>query len=93
MKYEVVMLQTIDRKLRVWQVGAQASKFVYKLIECIIEKYVMMWNIMQKYVPLVLMKFEVFILGGQRIDQKRKKGWWQREDMKTRDNWVNLKRG
>ena len=29
---------------------------------------------MQKYVPLVkqnVMKFEVFILGGQRIDQKR----------------------
>ena len=22
-------------------------------------------------------KFEVFILGGQRIDQKRKKGWWR----------------
>ena len=34
---------------------------------------------MQKYVPLVkqnVMKFEVFILGGQRIDQKRNKGWW-----------------
>ena len=30
--------------------------------------------------PLVkqnVMKFEVFILGGQRIDQKRKKGWWR----------------
>ena len=29
--------------------------------------------------PLVkqnVMKLEVFILGGQRIDQKRKKGWW-----------------
>ena len=22
-------------------------------------------------------EFEVFILGGQRIDQKRKKGWWR----------------
>ena len=22
------------------------------------------------------MKLEVFLLGGQRIDQKRKKGWW-----------------
>ena len=35
---------------------------------------------MQKYVPLVkqnVMKFEVFILGEQRIDQKRKKGWWR----------------
>ena len=32
---------------------------------------------MQKYVPLVkqnVMKLEAFILGGQRIDQKRKKG-------------------
>ena len=35
---------------------------------------------MQKYVPVVkqnVMKLEVFILGGQRIDQKRKKGWWR----------------
>ena len=35
---------------------------------------------MQKYVPLVkqnVMKLEVFILGGQRIDQKKKKGWWR----------------
>ena len=35
---------------------------------------------MQKYMPLVkqnVMKFEVFILGGQRIDQKRNKGWWR----------------
>ena len=35
---------------------------------------------MQKYVPLVkqnVMIFEEFILGGQRIDQKRKKGWWR----------------
>ena len=23
-----------------------------------------------------VLKLEVFILGGQRIDQKRKKGWW-----------------
>ena len=30
---------------------------------------------MKKYVPLV--KLEVFILGVQRIDQKRKKGWWR----------------
>ena len=27
---------------------------------------------------MYIMKFEVFILGGQRIDQKRKKGWWRR---------------
>ena len=35
---------------------------------------------MQKYVQLVkqnVMKLEVFILGGQRIDQKRKNGWWR----------------
>ena len=24
-----------------------------------------------------VMKFKVFILGGQRIDQKRKNGWWR----------------
>ena len=35
---------------------------------------------MHKYVPLVkqnVMKLEVFILVGQRIHQKRKKGWWR----------------
>ena len=35
---------------------------------------------MQKYVPLVkqnVMKLEVFILGRQRIEQKKKKGWWR----------------
>ena len=35
---------------------------------------------MQKYMPHVkqnVMKFEVFILGGLRIDQKRNKGWWR----------------
>ena len=33
-----------------------------------------------KNMPLVkqnVMKFEVFILGGQRNDQKRNKGWWE----------------
>ena len=32
------------------------------------------------HMPLVkqnVMKFEVFILGGQRIEQKRSKGWWR----------------
>ena len=66
---------------QVLRFGAQASKFgFYKLIECIIQKisYGVKWN--KRYVPLVkqnVMKFEVFILGGQRIDQKRKKGWWR----------------
>ena len=33
---------------------------------------------MQKDMPLVKQNvFEVFILGGQRIDQKRNKGWWR----------------
>ena len=35
---------------------------------------------MQIYVLLVKqngMKLEVFILGGQKIDRKRKKGWWR----------------
>ena len=35
---------------------------------------------MHKDMPLVkqnVMKFEVFILGGQRIYQKRNKGWWR----------------
>ena len=31
---------------------------------------------MQKYMPLVKQNVEVFILG-QRIDQKRNKGWWR----------------
>ena len=39
--------------------------------------------------PLVkqnLMKLEVFILGGQRIDQKRKKGWCrERIEIERRD--------
>ena len=33
---------------------------------------------MQKYMPLVKQNVvEVFILGRQRIDQKRNKGWWR----------------
>ena len=32
---------------------------------------------MQKFMPLVKQNVEVFILGGQRIDQKRNKGWWR----------------
>ena len=40
----------------------------------------MVCNRLQKYVPLMkqnIMKLELFILGRQRIDQKRKKGWWR----------------
>ena len=47
-----------------------------------------------KICAIGVMKFEVFILGGQRIDQKRKKGWWQREEIErkeTKGNRVNLK--
>ena len=32
---------------------------------------------MMSLVKQNVMKLEVFILGGQRIDQKRKKGWWR----------------
>ena len=61
------------------QIGVQASKFgFYKLIVCIIKKK-MSWceTEMQKYMPLVKQNVEVFFLGGQRIDQKRNKGWWR----------------
>ena len=40
---------------------------------------------MQKYMPLVkqnVMKFEVFILGVQKIDQKINKGWWSESSEK-----------
>ena len=43
---------------------------------------------MQKYMPLVkqnVMKLEVFILGGQRIDQKRKKGRRERIERGSRE--------
>ena len=46
--------------------------------------------------PLVkqnVMKFEVFILGGQRIDQKRNKGWWRgSKEMIEGSTKGNLKR-
>ena len=60
----------------------------------------MVRNRMQKYVPLVkqnVMKLEVFILGGQIIDQKRKKGWGRerglrREAQRDRDREKRDKR-
>ena len=51
----------------------------------------MVWNRMQKYVPLVkqnVMKFEVFTLGGQRIDQMAEREYredWEREQRGDRD--------
>ena len=42
----------------------------YKIIEHIIQK--ICHGVKQN-----VMKLEVFILGGQRIDQKKKKGWWR----------------
>ena len=48
----------------------------------------MVWNRMQKYVPLVkqnVMKLEVFILG-QRIDQEKEGGWWKGRREK-REDW------
>ena len=86
MKQEVVILgvQTIDQaqsmtswssSIKIWFLQAYSIKSW-----CETE--------MQKYMPLVkqnVMKFEVFILGGQRIDQKRNKGWWRgsREKMEA----------
>ena len=78
MKQEVAILggQTIDQKLRVWQVGAQASKFgFYKLIVCIIKKMSWCETEMQEIYAISEKECEVFILGGQIIDQKRNKGW------------------
>ena len=42
----------------------------------------------KKYVPLLkqnVMKLEVFILGGQRIDQKRREGMVEREKKEDRE--------
>ena len=60
--------------------GAQASNLVFMNA---LSKNVMVWNRMQKKVPLVkqnVMKFEDFTLGRQRIDQKRKKGGGEGEE-------------
>ena len=53
-----------------------------KLIERIIKKMSWCETECKKNVPLEkqnVMKLEVFILGRQIIDQKRKKGWGERE--------------
>ena len=58
--------------IKIWFLQAYSMHYLKKLSRCETE--------MQKYMPLVkqnVMKFEVFILGGQRIDQKRNKGWWR----------------
>ena len=95
MKYEIVILggRKIDQKLRVWQVGAQASIFgFYKLIECIIKKIYHDVKQNAKICAIGETECEVFIVGGQRIDQKRKKGWWRGsriEREETKRNWVN----
>ena len=54
--------------IKIWILQAYTMHYKKKMSE------------MQKYMPLVkqnVMKFEAFILGGQRIDQKRNKGWWR----------------
>ena len=58
--------------IKIWILQAYSMHYLKKMSWCETE--------MQKYMPLVkqnVMKFEVFILGGQRIDQKRNKGWWR----------------
>ena len=50
---------------------------------------------MQKYVALVkqnVIKLEVFILGGQRIDQKRKKGWWRERGLRNGRERIEIER-
>ena len=85
MKQEVVILggQTIDQKLRVCseydKLELKHQNLVFKnlAIVCIIKKKCHGVKQKCKNMPLVkqnVMKFEVFILGGQRNDQKRNKG-------------------
>ena len=49
----------------------------FKLIECIIKKKIC--HGVKQYAKICAIGEQnvVFILGGQRIDQKRKKGWWR----------------
>ena len=57
---------------------ANAYFRAYAIIDVLADRLVFLNTV--TYVPLVkqnVMKFEVFILGGQRIVQKRKKGWWR----------------
>ena len=103
MKQEVGILggQTIDQKLRVWQVGAQTSKL------CIIKKNVMVWNRNAKICALVkqnVMKLEVFTLedkelirreirdGGEGVEKGLR--WKQRgdRDREKRDKANNMKK-
>ena len=58
--------------------SSSIKSYLYKLIESIIKKMSWCETECKKNVPLVkqnVMKLEVFILGRQRIDQRRKKGW------------------
>ena len=55
--------------IKIWFLQAYSMHNLKRMSWCATE--------MQKYMPLVkqnVMKFEVFILGEQRIDQKRNKG-------------------
>ena len=85
MKQEVVILEDkqLIRSSEYDKLELKHKKLVFTslAIVCIIKKKMSLCETeMQKYMPLVkqdVMKFEVFILGGQRIDQKRSKGWWR----------------
>ena len=55
--------------IKIWFLQAYSMHYLKKMSWCETE--------MQKYMPLVKQNVEVFILGGQRIDQKRNKGWWR----------------
>ena len=67
--------------------SSEYSKFgFYKLIVCIIKKKCLGVNRNAKIYAIGETECnEVFILGGQRIDYKRNKGWWRgsREKMEA----------
>ena len=53
-----------------------------------------LWNALlkKKICHSVKQKIEVFILGGQRIDQKRNKGWWRERIEKRSRERIEIER-
>ena len=69
--------------------SSSIKKKILQALECIIKIICHGVKQMQKHVPLMkqnVMQLEVFILGGQRIDQKRMKRWW-RERKVSIEKW------
>ena len=80
--------------LRVWQVGAQASIFVFfKLIECITKKKIC--HGVKQYAKICAIgeqneiKWSLYLR--RTIDQKRKKGWWrERRERIEKGSWERI---